>query len=309
MRMSSAGKPQGKWLGVPHPLGCIASGSLFFSLVLLLCYGASHADQGMKMGRSELAADTSMVGTDGVPAGQLRQLAIISGRVLLADGTPLSRGLLYLYNLGRGPIPSRDRYWRVPNQVQEIDREGRFSTPVPPGIYAVGAIRRAGGLQIGPAGPGDMFMLSSDGVGEVRRYSFDAGAEVDLGDIREVRWPDNVHKEAGATTAIEGVVTDGEGKPVEGIHVFAFLREVVAGKPLFASEQSNARGEFRLPVAEGGTYFLKARGDLGGGPPQAGLMIDGKKGEPMAAISVETGQVTAGIILRTRAFEGRGRNK
>jgi len=91
--------------------------------------------------------------------------------------------------------------------------------------------------------------------------------------------------------------------------VFAFTRPAVVGKPLFVSQPSDARGHFRLAIAEGGTYYLKARSNLGGGPPQTGLVIDGNKLEPLVQVSVNTGETSGGVVLRTKTFPGRGRKK
>lgn len=240
----------------------------------------------------------------------LQQFASLSGRIVLADGNPLPGGLLYLYNLKRGPLPSLDRYWRIPNQVLEINADGRFvSSQVPAGEYCIGAIKRAKSLQIGPPGPGDVFMLNLNDGGQPKTYLVNAGTGYDLGDIREVRQVSGSPNQPTKATALEGVITDNSGQPLEGVYAFAFAKAFVTGKPLFASEPSNSRGQFRLNLAEGGTYYLKARNDLGGGPPQAGLIIDGSKSEPLVQVSVTTGEISSGIVLKTRKFPGRGRQE
>ena len=239
-----------------------------------------------------------------------QQLAGLSGRILLADGSPLTDGLLYLYNLNRGPLPSQDRYWRIPNQVQQIDGNGRFSsTQVPPGKYSIGAIKRSKNLHIGAPESGDIFILSLNDEGLPQMYDLKAGIPADLGDIREIRQLAVKKSQPMETTAIEGIITDSNGQPLEGVYAFAFAKAFVSGKPLFASEPSNGKGQFRLNLAEGGTYYLKARNDLGGGPPQTGLIIDGSKSEPLLQVSVNTGEVSDGIVLKTKTFPGRGRKE
>jgi len=240
----------------------------------------------------------------------LQQFASLTGRIVLADGKPLPGGLLYLYNLKRGPLPSQDRYWRIPNQVLEINTEGRFnSAQVPAGEYCVGAIKRSKNLHIGPPEPSDVFMLSLNDAGQPKTYLVKAGTRYDLGDIREVRQVSGRPNQATKATAIEGIITDSSGQPLEGVYAFAFAKAFVTGKPLFASEPSNSKGQFRLNLAEGGTFYLKTRNDLGGGPPQAGLIIDGSKSEPLVQVSVTSGEITGGIVLKTRKFPGRGRQE
>lgn len=239
-----------------------------------------------------------------------QQHAGLSGRILLADGNPLQGGLLYLYNLNRGPLPSQDRYWRIPNQVLQIDGNGHFSSAqVPPGKYSIGAIKRSKSLHIGAPEPGDIFILSLNNEGHPQMYDLKAGILTDLGDIREVHPITGRKSRPTETTAIEGIITDSTGQPLEGVYAFAFAKAFVSGKPLFASEPSNGKGQFRLNLAEGGTYYLKARNDLGGGPPQAGLIIDGSKSEPLLQVSVNTGEVSNGVVLKTKTFPGRGRKE
>ncbi len=237
------------------------------------------------------------------------QAGVLSGRFLMADDRPLSGALLYLYNLKSGPLPSLDRYWRVPNHSAEIGADGRFSIQAPPGLYSIGAIKRSNGLYIGPPELDDLFMLYLDETGQPRAFSLKPGALLNLGDIREPALSSRKKDPSEAATSIEGVITDLQGKPLEGVLVFAFTRPTVVGKPLFVSQPSDARGHFRLALAEGGTYYLKARSNLGGGPPQTGLIIDGNKLEPLVKVSVSTGETSGGVVLKTKTFPGRGRKK
>jgi len=235
-----------------------------------------------------------------------QQTATVSGRFLQADGTPLSGALLYLYDLARGPLPSPNRYWRVPNQSMEIDPDGRFSIQLAPGEYSLGAIKRSKGQHIGPPEAGDLFMLSLDEKGQVRRYGVKPDSQIDLGDIRESR---QTAKSSKPATVIVGTITDSDKKPLAGVYAFAFPTRNAIGKPLYISEPSDSKGRFKLYVAEGASYHLKVRGNLGGGPPQTGLVLDGNKQDPLVKVSVSTGQTSEPVTLNTKIFPGRGRQQ
>lgn len=233
----------------------------------------------------------------------------LSGRLMLADNTPMSQSLLYLYDLAMGPVPSQDRYWRVPDYPVEIGDDGRFSIPVLPGEYSIAAIRRADRVQIGPPETGDIFMISMDEAGLPRKHALKSGTDLDLGDIRQNFQAAVPQNSSRVSTAIEGSIRNHDGKPLEGVMVFAFTTPATIGKPLFISGRSDVNGAFKLQLFEGGTYYLKTRNELGGGPPQTGNLIDGNRLEPLVPVSVKTGETTRGIVLKTKTFPGRGRNK
>lgn len=233
---------------------------------------------------------------------------VIYGRILSADNTPLSGALLYVYNLSDGPMPSFDSYWRVPSYPVAIGVDGRFKFQAPPGEYCFAAIRRADRVRIGPPEAGDVFFISADGAGIPKKYSLRAGEKLDIGDIRPAT-PDAVSKKISRmSTAIVGRISDYDGNYLEGVMVFAFITPEVIGKPLFVSGRSDKEGNFLLQLFAGGTYYLKARNELGGGPPQNGNIIDGNKLEALAPVSIKTGETVRGIVLKTKKFPGRGRN-
>ena len=233
---------------------------------------------------------------------------VLSGRFMIAPDTPMSDGLAYFYNLSTGPAPSRDRYWRVPDNVRNLDKEGRFSIQLPAGNYCVGAVKRNGPPQIGPPREGDIFLLSLDDTGTPRKIAVKGGDKVDMGVVAAPR-PTAPSTPPIGITAIEGIVQDDAGKPVEGALVLAFISPTIIGKPLFVSERSGKDGRFLLRVHEGGTFYLKLRNTYGGGPPRAGAMLDGNKEEPLHPVVVKTGETARNVVLKGRLFPGRGRNK
>lgn len=231
----------------------------------------------------------------------------LSGQFMINNGIPMSEGLVYVYNLSRGPAPSRDRYWRVPDFSGKLDKDGRFSINLPPGEFCIGAIKRSGLAKIGPPSEGDYFIISLDENNKPSKYLVVKGEARDIGIVTGALPFKQLPVQKGMT-AIEGGVQDPDGNPVAGAIVFAFVTSTIIGKPLFVSERSNSAGKFVLRFHEGGSYYLKVRDDFGGGPPSAGNIYDGDKDEPMQNVLVETGQIVGGIKVQGIIFPGRGRN-
>lgn len=243
-------------------------------------------------GADDLITPTMMTGTFQVKAGQ-----------------PMSGGLFYLYDLAKGPVPSVDKYWRVPDHAKALQEDGSFSLKLPEGAYCIGAIvRQRGATMIGLPEAGDYFLLSLDDKGLPKTYQVKKGERLDVGTISGARLV-KLPFLAAVTTAIEGTIQDVEGNPVEGAMVFAFLTPRIVGKPLFGSERSSRDGKFVLSVPEGGIYYLKVRNDFGGGPPQAGRLVDRDKDEPLMDVSVETGKTAQIGVIKVKKFSGRGPSK
>lgn len=231
----------------------------------------------------------------------------LSGKFKIPANMPMDEGLVYIYNLASGPAPSKDRYWRIPDNVILTDKDGYFSTELLAGDYCVGAVKRKGPKHIGPPQVGDLFTLSLDSHGKPKIYSLKVGEKIDLGILTGTK-TGNLKKAKGLTV-IEGTIEDYQGKKVKGTLVLAFITPVVIGKPLFVSDRSSKDGRFSLRVHEGGIYYLKVRNSYGGGPPEAGAVLDGKREEPLVPVFVKTGESVRNVLLKGQIFSGRGREK
>lgn len=229
----------------------------------------------------------------------------ICGQLMMAPGVPMGDAMLFVYNLARGPVPSRDRYWRVPNIAEALGDDGRFSLELQPGEYSIGAVKRRGPPRIGPPEEGDFLLLDTDEKGVPKRHVIRSGETIDRGMLYGARLFTVNHGREGVT-AIEGAVQHANGKPVEGATVFAFITPNVVGKPLFVSDRSCGAGRFFLRLPEGGTYYLKIRENLGGGPPGAGEVLDGNREESLHPVTVKTGEIARGVVLKGKTFPGRG---
>lgn len=227
---------------------------------------------------------------------------------MITPDMPMTEGLVYVYNHATGPLPSYDRYWRVPDMVWALDSDGRFSIELAAGDYYIGAIKRNGPPQIGPPMGGDLFLLSSDDAGMPKKVAVASGKKIDMGIISGTRTAPGQPLPQGITS-VTGVVQNHAGSPIEGMLVLAFRSPRVIGKPLFVSERSGKDGRFLLRVNQGGTYYLKLRDSYGGGPPKTGETLDGNREEPMVPVLVATGENLGDVVIKGKTFPGRGRTK
>jgi hypothetical protein len=232
----------------------------------------------------------------------------ITGKLLTEDGKPMSDGSVFFFNAATGPPPSQEKYWRVPDAVAPIGDKGGFSLELPPGKYYLGAMKRISAEKnVGPPGEGDYFLKGQDAMGNPKPFFVKKGETTDIGTIAEAApFKRAVVKYSGGITAIEGVVRDPDGKPVEGAAVFGYKKPAARGKPLFASDKTGKDGKYILRVSEGGKYYLKVRDVFGGGPPKGGEIVGSFwQGVPVEA-SVQTGEITKGVDIQVMRFPGRG---
>lgn len=229
------------------------------------------------------------------------QTGTVSGRFLGDGKSPLASGSVVLFRRGSGPPPAPDRYWLVPDYVEPLDDDGRFTVAVEPGTYYLAAIKRNNRKEIGPPKEGELFLVAADEKGQLVTFSVTGNGAANVGTIGGVRPIDKTRIRPGCT-AIEGTLVDGEGKPVEGAIVFAFASSSMVGKPLFVSERSDGEGKYLLRVAAGGTYYLKVRDVYGGGEPAEGAIFATLGGDVPSAINVTYGEVRKGVTISVSRF-------
>ncbi len=230
---------------------------------------------------------------------------LITGKLMIKDGGPMSDGKVFFFNAESGPPPSPERYWRVPDQIVDMDSEGRFSVELPEGKYYLGAIKRASRKEIGPPRDGEMFFASRDESGKPKEYVIKKGEKMDIGVVSGAT-PFKRPPITDKISAIEGTVVFRDGKPAEGALVFAYTSPTMVGKPIFVSERTGKDGRYELRVSGGGKFYLKVRDIYGGGPPVEGAIIGSYAEAAPIPVSVMTGETTRGIDIKVIRFEGRG---
>ncbi|PLX77927.1 MAG: hypothetical protein C0615_04630 [Desulfuromonas sp.] len=175
----------------------------------------------------------------------------ISGE-LSFQGEPLERAYLYVYK-----DPSKG--FKGPGYFVQPVAKGDFRLRLPPGEYYLLARKRAKGGQFGPIEIGDYFNYYYGNPVTVEKNRV---AEVKIETI--TRMPMLEEGEAAPFRGIKGVVTGHDGKPVAGLHVFAYLEAEMTGTPDFFSPPTGLDGRFELKLPGNGPYYLLARESFGG---------------------------------------------
>ncbi len=214
-------------------------------------------------------------------AGQGR----ITGRIMIKGGGPMSDGAVLIYDAKR-PLPLPDKYFRVPDNMVIVDDEGKFSVEIIPGTYYFGGIKKISGIGPGPPKEGDYFFISQEPAGRPRAYVVNENETLDVGTISEgVPYKEIIDREG--VTAIEGVILNGKGAPVEGVVVFAVMTSSNDGEVSFVSNWTGKDGKYFLRVHTGGTYKLNALDSRGIYSP-----------EKTESVAVKTGEVFRGINMK-----------
>lgn len=228
-----------------------------------------------------------------------------TGKWVAKETGPMAGGLAYFFNVESGPPPSPNKYWRIPDEIADVDESGRFSAELVAGKYNFGLIKRASKKGIGPPENGDQIFFSTAQNGKPKVYTVKTNQKTDLGTITQT--DSFKFEKTSGITAIEGRVIDSAGKPVPDALVFASLTPGVVGRPLFVSERTTADGKYLLRVNQGGRYYLKVRMHYGGGQPTACEIVGGYGvKDKLLAVRVKTAAIQKGIDLKTSQFTGRG---
>lgn len=238
----------------------------------------------------------------GGPAAAAIPAGTLAGQIVGPDGQPLANGTVYFFSAAVGPPPAPERYWRVPDDLTQLDGEGRFAVQLLPGTYFVGAIKRQQGHEIGPPRDGDLFLTSRDAQGAPRPYTIMPGERHDAGVLTGVTVFRQATIKKTAITGIAGKVLAADGTPMAGALVFAFVTPTMIGRPLYVSDRTGKDGTYLLRVGDGGTYYLRVRDIYGGGVPTTGMLMGSYGGATPKPVEVKAGAVTGGIDINAAPF-------
>jgi len=229
----------------------------------------------------------------------------VTGRIMIKGAGALAWGQVLFYDVSTGVPPDPDKYYRTPDISRNLDGEGRFKAELPPGRYYLGAVKRMSGDRLGIPQEGDFVFRSVDGK-KLKEYAVKAGSTTDVGTIAEAV-PVKVKDPAKQviTTAIEGIVNDTEGKPVEDAVVIAFVDSSLKGKSLFLSDNTGKDGKYSLRLTAG-TYYLRVKNRFSIGPPEPGQIVGFYGDGSLAPVRVKDGEIVKGINFTVIVFGGRG---
>jgi len=226
----------------------------------------------------------------------------LSGQIMIKDGGPMSRGMVVFFDAATGPAPDPDKFVRIPDQITDLDEEGKFRIMLPAGKYYMGAIKRMSGEMIGPPLDNDYFLIKRDKDGNAVVFNIEKDKEQSTGVVAEAV-PFKRKVPEGAS-GISGTIIDMAGDPVERAIVFAYINDTLTGIPPFASYRTGPDGTYIITMDKGGNYYLRVRDVYGGGPPAEGSVMGGYGEDRPAAVTVKTGEITQGITIKVvRHFE------
>jgi hypothetical protein len=228
--------------------------------------------------------------------------ATISGQVMLDAKTPVSHGVILLFDSRFGPPPSMGKYWRVPDLITPLGKDGRFSLEVEAGTYYLQASQKDPKAEIGPAVEKEYVYFHGDAEGNALSLIVNKGAILKLGQLKAFLWtPDLVQRDKGITS-VEGVVVNTEGKPVERAIVLAYYNPAGQGRPVFISDRTDKKGYYQLRTDGGGTFYLKVRSVVGGGKPAAGEYLNTTKEFEPVMVTLKRGEKLKDVTLKVMLF-------
>ncbi len=184
----------------------------------------------------------------------------VEGRVLF-EGEPLAGAVAYLYLDASEDLKGQGYRRSVPT-----GDDGFFAfDELPESDYFLVVRKRRSGARVGPVLAGDLF-----GVHGANPIPVKAGkvAKADLEVVRKVREMPGVETVGGADgLTVRGRVVDGGGRPVSGVHVFAYTERVIGHqRPAALSASTDSDGAYALVLPASGTYYIGARQRYGDSP-------------------------------------------
>jgi len=227
------------------------------------------------------------------PPVEVPAFGALTGYIQTDKGEPLSGATVMFFNKATGPLPAPEKYWRVPDRIETLDKNGGFSVELPPGRYYIIAIREKGDIPLNRSlADGDIYYSGKND------YEVLPGSKNNL-EVMSVAIPFSVgaavNDEVG--TAIEGAVFDSSGKPLADVLVFAHKKPDLNDRPAFVSGKTDSNGSYRLRVAGAGTFYLKVNNFYGEKVTESGSLAGVYGGIPPMAVTLKDGEVIKGINI------------
>lgn len=228
------------------------------------------------------------------------------GQFMENDTTPLAHGKLFIYDKAMGP-PSTDRHVRVPDYIFDLDQNGGFTQVLPAGTYYFTARKKSDMVSIGPPGEGQLIYFRMDAAHKIQPFTVRAGKTTDTGVVSSsVPRRRNLGTHEQGTTLVKGVVIDADGAPVEGAVIFVYTNPDILNKAYHVSEKTGKDGVFLLRVNNAGDYYLRVRGNYGGGVPKEGEIVNIRDPKELTRISVKKDETLTGVTIQIKRQSARG---
>jgi hypothetical protein len=204
--------------------------------------------------------------------------------MVTADGKPTPGAVVYLYSRTDEGLkgPTHKAFGRT-------GMDGGFRMDAPPGIYYVVARKRFDASSSGELRAGDLSGEYENNPVTVTEGQYtQIGVTISEIDTDKLNGLNVGILESKGLAAISGMVTDPDGNPLRGVHVFAYTDYKMMGKPQFKSPSTGDDGTYLLTFDHTGKYFIGAR-DSVGGPMEPGDMVGVYDGTDDNSVILEPG--------------------
>jgi hypothetical protein len=227
---------------------------------------------------------------------------VLFGQFMKDRKTPLANARLYIYDKAMGS-PSAERHVRVPDVLDSADKDGKFFLKLAPGTYYITARIVPASGAFGPPAEGEKVYYKTDSRSEILPFIVSAGKRTNAGKISTFVLRKGA-EDSG--TSIAGTVIDATGTPVEGAIIYAYNVPEVLDKALYVSVRTIKDGKFLLRVKDGGTYYLRVRGEYGGGTPRDGEIVNITDPKELVPVTVGKGERLTDVTIRSKRLEPKG---
>ncbi len=191
------------------------------------------------------------------------QAATVSGTLLMSNGELMDNGIVVFFDALAGPPPLLDKYFRMPEIVEELDSKSVFRVSVPAGEYYIGA-RKSQSLAGEVMTPikGDYLLIVKNVNGVPKKFTVKSGQRLDVGTIYDgfVYGGQPMKSRVGATgvlgTLFVNLVTHLQGVSVVAAKVDGNGQE----RSKYVAAPSGEDGTYLILLPEDGTYHLRLYG-------------------------------------------------
>jgi len=222
----------------------------------------------------------------------------ISGSVM-TEGGPVAGAVVYLY-------ARPDEGLKGPTHVAfgRSGMDGTFRLDVAPGTYYVAVRKRFDASSSGELRAGDLsgeYDKNPVTVGEGKYTNIGAIVITEIDTAKLARLEVGIPEDRG-DAGISGVVTDADGRPLHGVHVFAYTDYKMMGKPQYKSSSTGEDGAYTLSFDKPGKYYIGAR-DSVGGPMEPGDMVGVYEGTDDNSVELTDGVRLEDIDITLREVQ------
>ncbi|PLY01685.1 MAG: hypothetical protein C0624_09915 [Desulfuromonas sp.] len=217
--------------------------------------------------------------------------------VVRCQGKPLADAYVYLYLDANDDLKGQGYRISTPTGA-----DGRFwFDELPESSYYLTARKRQQGERVGPVRAGDMLGVYAGNpvmVAAAEQTEVVIETVAKLGD-------DSRHETLGrqTDTLLSGRVVDAAGKPLAGLHVFAYTDRVIGHqRPAALSTPTGSDGRFELFFPAGGLYYVGARQGYGDSPAP-GELFGMFEGQADHGLHIDKGEHREGVEIVATEIE------